>query len=156
MADGPEPTRSNLSVVMNEISQPFSTPTLSPPWSAAPPATSPLPAALWCIWACGFIGIACSWWIHVRRIRAVIRGASPVQLAIAVPAKSSPTLLEPAVFGVFRPVLLMPESIFDRLTPAQLRTVIEHELCHIRHRDNLIAAIHMFVETVFWFHPVAW
>ena len=38
----------------------------------------------------------------------------------------------------------------------QLEAVIAHELCHVRHRDNLIAAIHMFVETVFWFHPLVW
>jgi Zn-dependent protease with chaperone function len=37
-----------------------------------------------------------------------------------------------------------------------LHAVIAHELCHVRHRDNLIAAIHMFVETVFWFHPLVW
>ena len=69
---------------------------------------------------------------------------------------SSPTLLEPGVFGIFRPVLLLPEGIFERLTPAQLKAVIAHELCHVRHRDNLVAAIHMFVETVFWFHPLVW
>src|SRR5438445_13697921 len=69
---------------------------------------------------------------------------------------SSPTLLEPGVFGVFRPVLLLPEGIFDRLTPAQLKAVIAHELCHVRHRDNLIAAIQMFVEAAFWFHPMVW
>ena len=60
------------------------------------------------------------------------------------------------MFGVFRPVLLLPEGIFERLTPEQLQAVIAHELCHVRHRDNLIAAIHMFVETVFWFHPLVW
>jgi uncharacterized protein (TIGR03435 family) len=64
--------------------------------------------------------------------------------------------VEPGIFGVFRPVLLLPESIFERLTPAQLRAVLDHELCHIRYRDNLIAAIHMFVETFFWFHPLVW
>jgi bla regulator protein blaR1 len=51
---------------------------------------------------------------------------------------------------------LLPEGIFDRLTPTQLEAVIAHELCHVRHRDNLIAAIHMFVETAFWFHPLVW
>ena len=60
------------------------------------------------------------------------------------------------MFGVFRPVLLLPEGIFERLAPAQLHAVIAHELCHVRHRDNLIAAMHMFVETVFWFHPLVW
>ena len=69
---------------------------------------------------------------------------------------SSPTVLEPGVFGVFRPVLVLPGDIFDSLTPGQLQAVIEHELCHVRHRDNLTAAIHMFVETVFWFHPLVW
>src|SRR6185369_1686767 len=34
--------------------------------------------------------------------------------------------------------------------------VVAHELCHVRYRDNLSAAIHMFVETVFWFHPLVW
>jgi uncharacterized protein (TIGR03435 family) len=51
---------------------------------------------------------------------------------------------------------LLPEGIFERLTPTQLQAVVAHELCHIRYRDNLTAAIHMFVETVFWFHPLVW
>lgn len=42
------------------------------------------------------------------------------------------------------------------MPPSQLETVIEHELCHLRHRDNLTAAIHMFVEAVFWFYPLVW
>jgi bla regulator protein BlaR1 len=54
------------------------------------------------------------------------------------------------------PVLLLPRDIFERLTPTQLQAVIAHELCHIRYRDNLTAGIHMFVETVFWFHPMVW
>ena len=37
-----------------------------------------------------------------------------------------------------------------------MQTVLAHELCHVRYRDNLTAAIHMFVETVFWFHPMVW
>jgi bla regulator protein BlaR1 len=51
---------------------------------------------------------------------------------------------------------MLPEGIFERLPVAQVESVIAHELCHVRHRDNLIAAIHMFVETVFWFHPLVW
>ena len=153
----PATTQSNLTVVMDEISRPFTAPALSPPWLAAtPPATNPLAPVLSCIWACGFIGITGSWWIRWRRIRAAVGEASPVQIAAPIPARSSPAPLEPGVFGVFRPVLLLPEGIFDRLTPAQLRAVIAHELCHVRHRDNLMAAIHMFVETAFWFHPLVW
>ena len=71
-------------------------------------------------------------------------------------AVSSTALLEPGVFGVFRPVVLLPEGIATRLTAAQPRGVIAHELCHVHHRDNLMAATHMFVETIFWFHPLVW
>ena len=28
--------------------------------------------------------------------------------------------------------------------------------CHARRQDNLTAAIHMVVETIFWFHPLVW
>jgi len=54
------------------------------------------------------------------------------------------------------PVLLLPEGIADRLTPSQLQAVIAHELCHVRRHDNLTAAIHMLVQSIFWFHPLMW
>jgi Zn-dependent protease with chaperone function len=41
----------------------------------------------------------------------------------------------------------------ERLTPSQIDAVLMHELCHVRRRDNLAAALHMLVETIFWFHP---
>jgi len=58
--------------------------------------------------------------------------------------------------GIVRPVILLPEGIAERLMPSELETVLAHELCHIRRRDNLFAAIHMIVEAVFWFHPLVW
>jgi hypothetical protein len=42
------------------------------------------------------------------------------------------------------------------LTPEQLDAILTHELRHIRYRDNLTAAAHMCVETLFWFHPLVW
>jgi bla regulator protein blaR1 len=153
----PDTTRSNWSVVMEEVGQPFTAPAISSPLLAnAPPASGPLPAILFGIWAGGFLAISCSWWIRWRRIRAVVRAGSPVHMEIPIRAMCSRTSWEPGVFGVFRPVLLLPEGIFERLAPAQLQAVIAHELCHVRHRDNLIAATQMFVETIFWFHPLVW
>jgi bla regulator protein BlaR1 len=140
-------------VVMDQVGQPF---TASAVAVTTPPVPSLFPTILLAAWVCGFIGITAAWWVRWRRIRAAVRAASPLHLDLAIQAVSSPTLLEPGVFGIFRPVLLLPEGIFDRLTPAQLRAVTAHELCHVRHRDNLIATIHMFVETVFWFHPLVW
>ena len=37
-----------------------------------------------------------------------------------------------------------------------MKTIIAHELCHWRRRDDLVAAIQMLIETVFWFYPLVW
>jgi bla regulator protein blaR1 len=115
-----------------------------------------LPLALMAVWALGFIGVACSailkWW----RVRATVKAGSPSSLQAPVPVKTSRTPLEPGIFGVFRPVLMLPAGIAERLTAEQMDAILAHEMCHVRRRDNLTAAMHMLVESVFWFHPMVW
>ena len=72
------------------------------------------------------------WWVRWRRIRRAVRAASPLPMHAPIEVISSPTRLEPGVFGVFRPVLLVPEGVADRLTPAQWKAILAHELCHVR------------------------
>lgn len=107
------------------------------PVPATPGVLGGVPEILFALWLCGFAANIAAWWRRWRRMRA-----------------------EPAmvlgVFGVFRPVLRLPDGIADRLTPQQLEAVVAHELCHMRRRDNLAAAIHMLVEALFWFHPLVW
>jgi bla regulator protein blaR1 len=73
-----------------------------------------------------------------------------------VPVLVTPAKIEPGIFGIFRPVLLLPEGILERLTPEELRAIVAHEMCHVRRRDNLTFAIHMIVEALFWFYPPVW
>lgn len=108
------------------------------------------------VWLCGFAGVLFFWGVRWRRVQALVRDASPIELGTPVKAMSSPALLEPGVFGIFRPILLLPDGIVECLAPQQLRAIIDHELCHVRRRDNLVAAIHMVVESIFWFHPLVW
>jgi len=150
--------RPELSLVIEQIGQPFSQ-------SPAPEAVARtvlaheaglLPGLLVAVWACGLVAVAFSWWRRWRRIRAAVREAAPAAIEAEVPVLSSPAMLEPGVFGVFRPVLLLPDGIADRLAPAQFDAILAHELCHVRRRDNLAAALHMAVEAIFWFHPLVW
>jgi bla regulator protein BlaR1 len=91
------------------------------------------------------------------RRRARRRCAAQTQVGRPVPqVLSSGATLEPGIFGIFRPVLLLPAGIAERLDDAQLDAIIAHELCHARRRDNLMAAVHMVIEAVFWFHPLVW
>jgi hypothetical protein len=97
------------------------------------------------------------WWRVCRLVRTSVPAElTGIELPPTVQARSAHGMLEPAVVGIFRPILLIPAGIQEYLTPRQLRAVIAHELCHVRQRDNLTAAIHMLVEGVFWFHPLVW
>lgn len=126
------------------------------PQVAAPAASSPIPDVLLGVWFCGALGTIVLWLRCWRQIHAARRAATPVALNFSIPVMSSPTRLEPGVFGIRKPVLLLPHGITDRLTPAQLEAILAHEMCHVRRRDNLTAAIHMVAEALFWFHPLVW
>ena len=146
-----------LSAVMHQVTQPF--PELQyaavPTSEIAAHSLSLVPFALG-VWLLGVVTVACLWSRRWLRIRAALRAGSRSPIEAAVPVVSSPTLVEPGIFGIFRPVLLLPEGITDHLTREHLEAILVHELCHVRRRDNLAAAIHMAVEAIFWFYPLVW
>jgi bla regulator protein BlaR1 len=149
--------QASVSIALDQMSQPFAPPAnSSSEVLTAAARASVVPAVAWTLWACGFLGVAGSWLVRWKRISAAVRTGSSLQLGLPIRAISSPSFLEPGVFGVFRPVLILPEGIFEHLTPEQTKSVLAHELCHVRHRDNLIGVVQMFIETVFWFHPLTW
>jgi beta-lactamase regulating signal transducer with metallopeptidase domain len=151
-------SQTGLVSVMKEIGVPFApaAPTTSPRQLESVDQTSRTPIILFAVWLCGSAVVAFAWFREWLRVRQTIKAASPLRLKIPITALSTPTRAEPGVVGIFRPVLLLPEGITDRLTEGQLEAILVHELCHVRRRDNLAALIHMVVETLFWFHPLVW
>lgn len=131
-----------------------------------------LPAILVAVWFCGFVVVLSVWYARWRRISAAMRQAVPLRQGREVEALRrlervggirkrielllSPASLEPGIFGVVRPVLVWPEGISEHLEDAHLEAILAHEVWHVRRRDNLAAAIHMVVETIFWFYPLVW
>ena len=150
--------RPALSTAIEQIAQPFqlgSTSVNTAPVIVAD-NTNLIPFVLLSLWAVGSLALALSWLRKWWHLRAAVRMASQRTLAADVPVLSSSSLLEPGIFGIVRPVLLLPDGITNRLTQAQLEAILAHEMCHVRRRDNLTFALHMTVETIFWFHPLVW
>ena len=113
------------------------------------------------LWFCGFAGCVGWWFLGWKQFRRALRRGVPLDLEgggdIPVPVISSNERIEPGVFGVFRPVLLLPEGIAQRLTADQLTAVVTHEMSHVRRRDNVANAIHKCLQKRwFWFHPLVW
>jgi bla regulator protein BlaR1 len=152
----PAVTQPQFSFVMDAISQPFGAPPPAARLAGMRSASDVFPAILFGVWLCGFtLAMVC--WIGLwRSIRATQRTATPLSLNLPIRVLSTSARLEPGVFGIRKPVLLLPEGITERLTQSQLEAVIAHELCHVRRRDNLTATIHMVVTAIFWFHPLMW
>jgi uncharacterized protein (TIGR03435 family) len=141
--------------VVEQISEPFAI-LASPARLLDKRPSSRFPAVLFSLWLCGFAANGLAWWRRWREVHAAWSTASPLPLNLPVPALLSSARLEPGVFGVFRPFLLLPEGLNEHLTPAQFEAIVAHELCHVRRRDNLSSAIHMVVEALFWFYPLVW
>ncbi|MBN9543876.1 MAG: aspartyl protease family protein [Alphaproteobacteria bacterium] len=115
-----------------------------------------LESVLLAIWAAGSLILAIRWLSRWFRVRALLRHATQTQLDLPVAVKLSASLLEPGLAGIFSPVILLPQGIAQQLSPVEMKAVLAHELCHWRRHDNLLAAIHMLVEVLFWFFPLVW
>jgi len=154
------PPPSDLAVAVDRVTQPFTSDIFveTTPRAAVGSLSRPerFAIAFTGVWACGFVIVVLIRLRGWQRVRAAVRASVPLPLATSIPVRSAPGLLEPGIVGIRRPVLLLPEGIEQHLTPEQLEAVLAHENCHVRRRDNLTSAIHMFVEAVFWFHPFVW
>ena len=64
--------------------------------------------------------------------------------------------LTPAVYGLLRPRISLPDGIEQRLTGRELNAVLLHERTHAKRRDNLIRLIHELSLCALWFHPLVW
>lgn len=66
------------------------------------------------------------------------------------------TIKTPAVLGVFKPLLLLPEGVPSKLGDNDIRNIILHELTHLKHNDLLADWIIGLTLTLHWFNPVIW
>ena len=172
----PEIVTQQFSFAVQQISQPFGS-TEQPAaaataFNASPLMVRSLGTLLSVGWLAGCAAVLSLWWL---RWRNVVRAVNEISVATKeretcalrrleekigsrrrVELVISKSALEPGIVGILRPILLLPAGASDRLTKMQLDAIITHELCHVRRWDNLTAAIHMLVESVFWFHPLVW
>ncbi len=70
-----------------------------------------------------------------------------------VTVRKSGSIISPLIVGVFRPVLLLPET---ELTDEQLHYVLLHEAAHLNRNDILYKWLAAIVKCVHWFNPAAY
>lgn len=106
------------------------------------------------------------WWQITRQIRRA-RGserlatlADEAQTFIGtkfkVQVKLTTNAMSPAVCGLFRPAILIPQSLAANFSDEQLRAVLLHELIHLRRRDVWMNFAQALLQIVYWWHPLVW
>ena len=131
-----------------------------------------VPAIVTGLWGCGVVTVLLVWLVRWSKIAAIRRGAleqrdgrefeivrrmvARAHVHTRVRLMQSKAMMEPAICGVARTVLLWPQGLSGRLTDDEIEAIVTHELTHVKQRDNLTAAVHMVVEALFWFHPLVW
>ncbi|MBN2001635.1 WG repeat-containing protein, partial [candidate division KSB1 bacterium] len=62
----------------------------------------------------------------------------------------------PMLYGIFRPVILLPGAQNNKWTKDQLRHIFCHELAHLKRFDIPMACLTSVLQILHWFNPLLW
>jgi beta-lactamase regulating signal transducer with metallopeptidase domain len=75
----------------------------------------------------------------------------------SVPAiRISGLVAAPAVVGIIRPVIILPEDFISTSRAEDVRNALLHEMCHIRRLDPTIQRAALLLHALYWFNPLLW
>jgi beta-lactamase regulating signal transducer with metallopeptidase domain len=111
------------------------------------------------LWAAGALLLLARLFTGLILARRVIRAATPVEDRIrpmrGLRVLESARVSVPLTAGIFRPVVLLPES-WREWESERLRAVLAHERSHVERRDGLVRVAARLHRAMLWFSPVAW
>jgi TonB family protein len=124
------------------------------------------------VWLLGSVVWFARWLTLRRRLARALKAGSEIAVGPAAVALrramtwlsikreigliESPQIRGPGVWGAWRPVVVIPKGLTDKLSAEELEAVMMHELIHVSRRDNLLGALQMLICCLFWFHPLVW
>jgi len=59
----------------------------------------------------------------------------------------------PVVLGIFRPQVVLPDSLMQDLSDADLASVLIHECAHVVRHDHWVLPLQQLAGILWWFHP---
>jgi beta-lactamase regulating signal transducer with metallopeptidase domain len=90
------------------------------------------------------------YWSFLLRLR---EGNKRYETACPVPVFRNAEAATPMLIGLFRPYIVLPHREY---TQEQLRSILLHELTHLRRKDILVKWLSVLACSVHWFNPIVW
>lgn len=91
---------------------------------------------------------------EIEQLAEQVRTALKLRRGIQIRTTSS--IASPFVCDLLKPTILLPRTLVQSLTPAELRAVLNHEMAHIRQNDLAWCVAWQWLRAVCWFHPLVW
>jgi TonB family protein len=137
-----------------------------------PQAHDELYCALTLLWGLGATALLGSWLVRRRLFKRLLRAGAEVREGREgetfnrakfrlspnrrIRLMVVPGLREPGVWRVWRPIIVLPEGLAERLSDEEFEALMMHELVHVMRHDNLKNIGQMILCCLFWFHPLVW
>lgn len=158
-----EPLPEMTSVARTTVQPPMIAAT-TPPWS--------LRQKLTFVWLCGVTAVfSVMVVLHLRLQRRIRKDASEAFSEVSAvldeacrlaEVRAAPRLLvtdavsAPSLFGILRPVILLPRQVAAGRDAAALKLILLHELAHLKRRDLWAQILSSCVIALHWFNPMVW
>ena len=62
----------------------------------------------------------------------------------------------PAVCGLFKPIILIPADLLEKLSKEKVKAVLIHELAHIKRADIWVNLLQAMLQIVYFYNPLLW
>ena len=121
------------------------------------------------VWITGVLWMLGRLAIGIANVRRMVHNATPVEgaewQALIDSARGSlgsrpaarivisSSAIMPFTYGLLRPIIVLP-ALAEEWTPDRRRSVLLHELAHVRRRDLLTNAVVQLACAIYWFHPL--
>lgn len=86
----------------------------------------------------------------LRQTLLEFRSTRPVALCV------SDSLRVPTALGFLDPMIVIPAWAIEELSPAELNSILIHELAHLQRRDDWTNLAQKIVRALLFFHPAVW
>src|SRR6185369_8930933 len=94
--------------------------------------------------------------VPIHRLSSEVQGVLTASSNRRVAICTSSEVTVPCVLGFFRPTVVIPSDLLERLSDAEFKQVLIHEIAHIRFWDDWANLAQKFLRAILFFHPAAW
>ncbi len=105
------------------------------------------------IWGLGALCVFLAFFVQHRRFLASL-GTMEMRHGVARPTSPNVSKLGPLVFGLWRPVVVLPLDFRQRYTARERSLILAHERSHLLRRDPVANVICAALQCIFWFNPL--